>query len=54
MFVRFLLLLVTWLLRTSAAVLVTFVVGSLVKTFWGKPMVDIFKELKEEEEEEDD
>ena len=48
---RFLLLLISWLLSESAAVLVTYILGNVVKHFWGKSAMEIIKgEDKEEED----
>ena len=49
--VRFLLLLVSWLMSTSAAVLVTYIVTESVKEFWGKPIMEILKGSKHDKKE---
>lgn len=51
---RFILLLVSWLLSESAAILVTYILGSVIRHFWGKSAMEIIKgKMKEEEDEED-
>ena len=51
--IRFLLLLISWLLSTTAAVLVTYIVRACTIEFWGKPMMEIIRGSKKDKEDED-
>jgi phosphate/sulfate permease len=51
---RFILLLISWLLSESAAILVSFILGSVIKHFWGKSAMEIIKGKEKEEEDEED